>query len=348
MTQRKGKAARGSSGAWRAPWGWLAFVAAAACLPLTGNSYLLGVGIYALLFSILAMGLNIMTGFCGLLDLGYVGFYGIGAYAAAVVMNTHELSFWVALPLAAALGALWGTMLGAPTLRLTGDYFAIVTFGFSELVILITRNWTSVTKGARGFPDIHKPVLFGYEFVRFNPTAFYFLALALFSLTVFVMLRLESSRLGRAWFAIREDEIAAEACGINLRGYKTLGFAIAAAFGAMGGAFYASFSGTLHWSAFTFSESVLILCMVVMGGLGSIPGVVLGSCLLVVMQEGLRPQNLAAALAPLGVPASAIPGELRWIVYGALLILMMRWRPAGLWPQKNVAAEFAEEADTAQ
>ncbi|MBI3892113.1 MAG: branched-chain amino acid ABC transporter permease [Candidatus Wallbacteria bacterium] len=330
------------------PWAWVAFVALAACVPFVGSSYVVGVAIYALLFSILALGLNIMTGFCGLLDLGYVGFYGIGAYAAAVFMNNFDVSFWLALPLAGALGALSGVLLGVPTLRLTGDYFAIVTFGFSELVILVTRNWTSVTHGARGFPDIHKPSLFGHEFLRYSPTAFFYLVLALFALTVFVMYRIEDSRLGRAWFAIREDEIAAESCGINLMGYKTLGFAIAAGIGGLGGAFYASFSGTLHWTAFTFSESVLILCMVVMGGLGSIPGVVLGSCLLVALQEGLRPQNLAFVLSPLGVPASAIPGELRWIVYGALLILMMRWRPAGLWPQSSVAAELSEEADEAE
>jgi branched-chain amino acid transport system permease protein len=306
-------------------------------LPLgTSTSYFLRVITTAILYMILALGLNIVAGFTGLLDLGYVGFYGIGAYTAGLLTIHFDLSFWVILPMAALNGALWGILLGAPTLRLTGDYFAIVTFGFSELVVLVLRNELWLTRGPMGLPGISPPIVFGHPLKL--AWEFYYLVVLLLMIVLLVVTRLEESRLGRAWFAIREDETAAQCCGINLIRYKIIAFAISASIGAMGGAFFARWFKFIHPDMFKFWESILILCLIVFGGMGSIAGTMLGALILIPLSEILR------AILPQGMFTA------RYLIYGLILVLMMRWRPAGLVPfdraQESKAARTRERLAT--
>ncbi len=306
-------------------------------LPLgPSTNYLLRVITTAVLYMILALGLNIVPGFTGLLDLGYVGFYGIGAYTAGLLTIHYGLSFWVILPLAALNGAIWGILLGAPTLRLTGDYFAIVTFGFSELVVLVIRNELWLTRGPMGLPGISPPVIFGHP-LKFD-WEFYYLVVFLLILVLLIVSRLEDSRLGRAWFAIREDEIAAQCCGVNLIRYKIIAFAISASIGAMGGAFFARWFKFIHPDMFKFWESILILCLIVFGGMGSITGTMLGAIILIPLSEILR------AILPQGM------FNARYLIYGLILVLMMRWRPAGLIPfdrdQERKAARIRQRLPT--
>ena len=296
----------------------------------TSSTYLLRVLTSAVLYMILALGLNIVPGFTGLLDLGYVGFYGIGAYTSGLLSIHYDLSLWVILPLAAANGALWGVLLGAPTLRLTGDYFAIVTFGFSELVVLLLRNELWLTRGPMGLPGISPPSIFGYAFTR--DWQYFYLALFLLCVVLVVVTRLEKSRLGRAWFAIRGDEIAAQCCGISLIRYKVMAFAASAAIGAMGGAFYAKWFRFIHPDMFKFWESILILCLIVFGGMGSIAGTMLGALILIPLSEILR------AALPQGM------FNARYLIYGLLLVLMMRLRPEGLVPFQLSRTRKAEQA----
>ena len=257
------------------------------------SDYILHVIILIFVFMILSLGLNIVPGFNGLLDLGYVGFYGIGAYTSGLLTVHFGLSFWVIIPLAFFNGALWGVLLGAPTLRLTGDYFAIVTFGFSELVCLVLTNEIWLTRGPLGLPGIAPPSidlswLGGPVWEFTGELAYYYLAMAMVLMTIFVMWRLQDSRLGRAWFAIRDDEVAAVSCGINLLTYKVIAFAISAAFGAVGGSFYARWVTFLSPDMFKFWESFLVLCMIVLGGMGNIWGVLVGAFVLVSLSEILR------------------------------------------------------------
>jgi branched-chain amino acid transport system permease protein len=302
-------------------------------LPLgSSTDYLLRILTTAILYMVLALGLNIVPGFNGLLDLGYVGFYGIGAYTAGLLTIHFNLSFWWILPLAALNGALWGTLLGAPTLRLTGDYFAIVTFGFSELVVLVIRNELWLTRGPMGLPGITPPSIFGYELSR--GWEYYYLILFLLMVVLLVVSRLENSRIGRAWYSIREDEIAAQCSGVNLIRYKVTAFAISAAIGATGGAFYANWFKFIHPDMFKFWESILVLCLVVFGGLGSIVGTMLGALVLIPLTEILR----------IVLPQELFSG--RYLIYGLVLVLMMRWRPDGLLPfvrhQENKARRERE------
>ncbi|MEJ2588636.1 MAG: branched-chain amino acid ABC transporter permease [Deltaproteobacteria bacterium] len=295
----------------------------------SSTNYILRVLTTATLYMILALGLNIVPGFTGLLDLGYVGFYGIGAYTSGLLAIHYDLSLWVILPLAALNGAIWGILLGAPTLRLTGDYFAIVTFGFSELVVLVIRNELWLTRGPMGLPGISPPSIFGHVLTR--GWEFFYLVLFLLAVVLVVVRRLEDSRLGRAWFAIREDEIAAQCCGVNLIRYKVTAFAISASIGAMGGAFYAKWFKFIHPDMFKFWESILILCLIVFGGMGSIWGTMLGALVLIPLTEVLRavlPQSLFSA---------------RFLIYGVILVLMMRWRPEGLIPFESAQARKARQ-----
>ncbi len=321
-----------------------AFLALAALavlvFPLTplSNDYFLHVLTLVMVYMVLAMGLNIVPGFCGLLDLGYVGFYGIGAYTAGLLTINYGVNFWVIVPLAALNGALWGVLLGAPTLRLTGDYFAIVTFGFSELVVLVLTNEIWLTRGPLGLPGID-PVsldlswlssLLGaskpwvYEF--WGEIPYFYLGLIMVAAVYLLMARLEDSRLGRAWFAIREDPLAAAACGVNIFVYKVIAFAISAGIGAVGGAFFARWTLFLSPDMFKFWESFLVLCMVVLGGLGNINGALVGAAILIALGEVLR-----VALPKLGLPT-----ETRFLAYGLIMILIMRFRPGGFFT--NLAA----------
>ena len=281
-------------------------------LPVPSGDYILRILAQAYLYMLLALGLNIVPGFTGLLDLGYVGFYLVGGYTAGLLMARLGLSYWLALPLAAINGAIWGLLRGAPTLRLTGDYFAIVTFGFAELLFRIVKNEEWLIGGPNGLvTDIPAPNLFGHELYQYWHQ--YYHILILLVLTIVVVYRLQNSRVGRAWAAIREDERAAESMGINLREYKSLAFAVSAAIGAVGGAFFAQFQVNISAGAFEFWESIFILCMVVLGGMGSIKGAIIGAGILGSLGELLRPF-----------------GGARYLIFGIILVLMMRFRPAGL------------------
>lgn len=320
----------------------IAYLIGAAALlvyPFTpmANDYVLHVATLVMVYMVLALGLNIVPGFCGLLDLGFVGFYGIGAYTSGLLTIHYGMSFWVIVPLAALNGALWGILLGAPTLRLTGDYFAIVTFGFSELVVLFLTNEIWLTRGPLGLPGIEPISLdFSWLSTRLNPDwqwTFYFfeekwyylLAILLVALIYFIMRRIEDSRLGRAWFAIREDPLAAASCGVNILLYKVIAFAISAAIGAIAGSFFARWTMFLSPDMFKFWESFLVLCMVVLGGLGNINGALIGAVILVALGEVLR-----SVLPILGLPA-----ETRFLAYGLIMILIMRYKPNGFFP--NIA-----------
>lgn len=310
-------------------------LAAALAYPLTPVSdvYVLHVLVLVMVYMVLAMGLNIMPGFCGLLDLGYVGFYGIGAYTAGLLTLTYDLSFWVIVPLAVVNGALWGVILGAPTLRLVGDYFAIVTFGFSELVVLFLTNEIWLTRGPLGLPGI-APVSLDLSWLStlFNPewdwkyvfsgeTPYYYLGFLMVAVIYAVMRRVEDSRLGRAWLAIREDPMAAASAGVNLFEYKIIAFAVSSGIGALAGAFFARWTLFLSPDMFKFWESFLVLCMVVLGGLGNIRGSLFGAAVLISLGEVLR----------VVLPGLGLPAETRFLVYGLIMVLIMRFRPGGFF-----------------
>lgn len=305
------------------------------------SGYVTRIATLTMVYMTLALGLNIVPGFTGLLDLGYVGFYGIGAYTSGLLTIHYGMPYWAILPLAALNGALWGILLGAPTLRLTGDYFAIVTFGFSELVVLVIRNELWLTRGPMGVPGIAAPSFFGRALSQ--EWEFFYLILALLILVICLIGRMENSRLGRAWFAIREDEIAAEACGVNIVRYKIVAFAVSAAIGAAAGSFYARWFRFIHPDMFKFWESILVLCLVVLGGMGSIVGVMFGALIMIPMTEILR-------IGLAGIVKWAEVSEITWIssdlvnarylIFGILLVLMMRFRPEGLLPTLRMSGEM--------
>jgi branched-chain amino acid transport system permease protein len=277
-----------------------------------------------LIFTVLALGLNIVVGFAGLLDLGYAAFFAIGAYVAAYFMTTYNWSFWLMLPLGAALAAIFGIIIGAPTLRLRSDYLAIVTLGFGEITRISATNLT-FTGGPNGIPGIPEPTLGSFTFQ--TPLHYYFLALALAIITLFCVSRLGNSRIGRAWAYIREDELAAQAMGINTTRMKLLAYALGAVWAGLAGCFLAVQLTAVDPTSFTFNTSVQILVIVVLGGLGSIPGVILGAVVVDVVPELLR--FLPADLQPL-----------RLLVFALALILLMIFRPEGLWPSRQRKREM--------
>jgi len=285
-------------------------------LPFLLNDYYLDTLNLALLYAILALGLNITVGYAGLLDLGYAAFYGLGAYVYALLSTGIGLSFWLGLPLGGGAAALLGLLLGVVTLRLRGDYLAIVTLGFVQITYLILNNWDSVTEGPNGIMQIGRPKIGGFVF--HTPIHFYYLLLILLILTALGLHRLLHSQVGRAWIAIREDEVAAEAMGIDTTRIKTLAFSLGAGIAGVGGVFFAARYSFISPESFTFLESVRILSMVVIGGMGSLPGAVVGALLLAVLPELLR--GLA---------------EYRMLIFGAALVLMMVFRPRGLLGKQN-------------
>ncbi len=299
------------------------------------DDYTLHVGVLIMIYAVLAMGLNVLPGFCNLLDLGYVGFYGIGAYTAGILSLNYDVSFWLIVPAAAALGALCGVLRGAPTLRLSGDYFAIVTFGFTELVVLFITNEIWLTRGPLGMPgippiDVNLAWLgidWRYDFM--SETPYYYLALVMVAAVYLVMQRIEDSRMGRAWLAIREDPLAAASCGENLMRYKSAAFAFSAAVGALAGCFMARWSMFLAPDVFKFWESFLVLCMIVLGGLGNNKGAIVGSIVLVALGEILR----------VLLPKLGLPTETRFLAYGLLMILIMRFKPGGIFPTIAAASK---------
>ena len=288
-------------------------------LPTPSGDYILRIVVQVGLYALLAVGLNIVCGFTGLLDLGYVGFYLVGGYTAGLLMVRLGFSYWMVLPLAVLNGALWGLLRGAPTLRLTGDYFAIVTFGFAELLFRIVKNEIWLIGDINGFvKNIPHVTLFG---LKLNQNwHHYYHILILLALVIFVTYRLQHSRVGRAWVAIREDEQAAASMGINVSRYKSLAFAVSAAIGGLGGAFLAPFWSIISAGTFQFWESILILCMVILGGKGSIKGSIIGAIILGSLSEVLR-----EILSNFHQFSGA-----RYLIFGIILVLLMRYRPDGL------------------
>jgi branched-chain amino acid transport system permease protein len=296
--------------------------------PVFGNNYQVDVAVMVGIYSILAIGLNVVVGWAGLLNLGYVAFYAIGAYSYALLNTSAGISFWVALPISMLLAGLSGFLLGLPVLRLRGDYLAIVTLGFGEMVRIILNNWDSFTHGPNGILNIARPNLFG--FVLRKPMHYYYLTLVLLAATIFILHRLYISRSGGAWIALREDELAASAMGINTTAYKLLAFALGATWAGLAGTIFAAKMTFISPESFTFMESVTILCMVVLGGMGSIPGSLLGACILVILPEVMRDFS-----------------SYRMLIFGAALVIMMSSRPQGFLPparRTSVPAEGINDA----
>jgi len=311
----------------------------------------------ALLYVLLALGLNIVVGYAGLLDLGYVAFYAVGAYMYALLASPHLMEnfewiaqmlpgglhtpIWAVIPLAAVIAAIAGVLLGTPVLKLRGDYLAIVTLGFGEIIRVFLNNLehpVNITNGPRGLDRIDSMNLFGLDFGKGieiggfaipSVTLYYYLFLALVVFSVLICYRLETSRIGRAWMAIREDEIAAKAMGINTRNMKLLAFGMGASFGGVSGAMFASFQGFVSPESFSLMESVMIVAMVVLGGIGHIPGVILGAVLLAALPEVLRYvagplQNMTGGRLDASI--------LRQLLIASAMISIMLLRPRGLWP----------------
>jgi branched-chain amino acid transport system permease protein len=348
-----------------------------------GNSWVRIIDI-ALLYIMLALGLNIVVGFAGLLDLGYIAFFAVGAYLVGLfsspqfaallesVVNYHpaigeslvalfgpdiaqngiHLSVWAIVPLAGLVAGFFGALLGAPTLKLRGDYLAIVTLGFGEIIRIFMNNLNdpiNFTNGPQGINMIDPIRIFGVSLAGEagsqstvyiggygmpSVNAYYFLFLFLCIATIFVTSRLQHSRLGRAWVAIREDEIAAKAMGINTRNVKLLAFSMGASFGGVAGAMFGAFQGFVSPESFSLTESIAVLAMVVLGGIGHIPGVVLGGVLLAALPEVLRHVVEPAQMAMFG--KVIIEAEvLRQLLYGLALVTIMLVRPAGVWPSPN-------------
>jgi ABC-type branched-subunit amino acid transport system ATPase component/ABC-type branched-subunit amino acid transport system permease subunit len=349
---------------------------------IDGNEADIDAAANACAFAVLALGLNIVVGFAGLLDLGYAAFFAIGAYFYGAVASWQlqpewssfwepfqwlglvarfhvdgvpdvvhmTVSFWLALPIAALVAAVFGVLFGFPTLRLRGDYLAIVTLGFGEIVPIVARNWPAVTNGAMGLNGVQAPSLFGYSFgVASLP--YYYLGLALVALLVFVSIRLRDSRVGRAWMAIREDEVGAAAMGVNRRNFKLLAFAVGAGFAGMTGTFYVAKLQTATPEMFMFPVSVMVLTMVVLGGMGSVYGVVIGAVILQLLQSWFL-QDLTQWIHVLG----RLVGN-GWLqrldlvqaielIFGIILVLMMLYRRQGLIPARRATASLtlAEQA----
>ncbi|HRS22295.1 MAG TPA: branched-chain amino acid ABC transporter permease, partial [Clostridia bacterium] len=261
------------------------------------------------------LGLNIIVGFAGLLSLGYAAFFAVGAYTTGILITHYGVSFWLTLPVSVLMAIIAGLAIGAPTLKLRSDYLAIVTLGFGEITRLAARN-LQITGRATGLVGIDRPVLFGMTLYKINHFYYAFLIVAI--LAIFVSYRLQDSRLGRAWKCIREDEDAAEAMGINVVAVRLYAFVIGSVFGAVAGSFMAVKMTAISPESFLFTQSVMILLAVVLGGMGKIPGVILGACSIVVFPEVFR-----------GI------GEYRMLIFGLLLLVLMIYRPQGLWPERH-------------
>jgi branched-chain amino acid transport system permease protein len=368
----------------RARLGIVCVTAAALLFPLVnGNDADIDSAANAFAFAALALGLNIVVGFAGLLDLGYAAFFAIGAYAYGVasswqlqpqwtnvwepfqwldlVSRFHtaggdvvhfQVSFWLMLPIAAAIAAFFGVLFGAPTLRLKGDYLAIVTLGFGEIVPIVARNTPSVTNGAMGLNGVAAPHLFGYDF-GVNATPYYYVGLALVAFLILTSQRLKDSRIGRAWMAIREDEIAAAAMGVDRVRFKLLAFAIGAAFAGATGTFYVAKLQTATPEMFMFPVSVMVLVMIVFGGIGSVWGVVVGALVLQILQSWFL-EDLSQWLHALGRLVN-----IEWLqhvelassielIFGFILVLMMLYRREGLIPATRRVAPLSHDEQTAQ
>ena len=341
------------------------FLAALALLALPLAAQYFGQGwvrimALALLYVLLALGLNIVVGYAGLLDLGFVAFYAVGAYMYALLASPHLIEnfpwiaemfpggmhtpVWAVIPLAAGLAALAGVLLGTPVLKLRGDYLAIVTLGFGEIIRVFMNNLehpVNITNGPRGLDRIDSMNLFGFSFGRpidigdyriSSIVLYYYLFLGLVVLSVIICHRLETSRIGRAWMAIREDEIAAKAMGINTRNMKLLAFGMGATFGGVSGSMFAAFQGFVSPESFSLMESIMIVAMVVLGGMGHLPGVILGAVMLAALPEVLRYVAGPLQQATGGRLDASI---LRQLLIALAMISIMLLRPRGLWPARE-------------
>jgi branched-chain amino acid transport system permease protein len=297
---------------------YVPLIAAGSLLALTFpalfSTYQVNIMITALMYVVLGLGLNIVVGVAGLLDLGYVAFYAVGAYSYALLNLHFGLGFWTVLPIGGLLGTLFGILLGFPVLRLRGDYLAIVTLGFGEIIRLVLENWSEFSQGPSGISNIPRPGLFGMDMSLETAIIYlYYLMICMVLFTIFVVNRLQNSRIGRAWFALREDDIACQAMGIDKTRTKLTAFALGATWAGMVGVFFAAKTTFVNPASFTFLESAIILCIVVLGGMGSIIGVILGALILILLPEYLR------AFA-----------DYRMLVFGAVLVTMMVFRPQGI------------------
>ncbi len=326
----------------------------------------------ALLYVLLALGLNIVVGYAGLLDLGFVAFFAVGAYMFGLLASPHltdtfpwiaamfpgglHTPLWAVIPIGAGLAGLFGVLLGAPTLKLRGDYLAIVTLGFGEIIRVFMNNLdnpVNITNGPKGLGQIDAMTIFGHPLSKrldlgfmelSGVTLYYYLFLALVLVSALICYRLETSRIGRAWMAIREDEIAAKAMGINTRNLKLLAFGMGATFGGVAGVMFASFQGFVSPESFSLMESVMIVAMVVLGGLGHLPGVIMGAVLLSALPEVLR--YVAGPLQAMtdGRLDAAI---LRQLLIALAMILIMLWRPRGLWPAPEHGKALSHDKEAA-
>jgi len=350
---------------------WLIFGAMLLVLPLllqSAGNFWVRIADTALLYVLLAIGLNIVVGYAGLLDLGFVAFFAIGAYMYGLMASPHlseafpwfaqmfpnglHSSVWLVIPAGAAIAGFFGILLGAPTLKLRGDYLAIVTLGFGEIIRVFLNNLdhpVNITNGPKGLSQIDSITLFKFDalgipginlgqaidvtedFAINSVTLYYYLFLALAVLSVIVCHRLELSRIGRAWMAIREDEIAAKAMGINTRNMKLLAFGMGATFGGVSGVMFSAFQGFVSPESFSLMESIMIVAMVVLGGIGHLPGVILGAVLLSALPEVLRWVSGAMDLQSIS-GGRLDPAILRQLLIALAMIIVMLLRPRGLWP----------------
>lgn len=289
-------------------------LAAAAVFPFLTSSYQVNIMTTALMYVVLGLGLNIVVGLAGLLDLGYVAFYAVGAYTYGLLNYHFGLGFWAVLPIGGLLAALFGILLGFPVLRLRGDYLAIVTLGFGEIIRLVLENWGDFSQGPSGISNIARPGFFGMELSLEMAIVYIYYVMILFVIvTIFLVNRLQDSRLGRAWIALREDEIACQAMGIDKIKTKLAAFSLGALWAGIIGVVFAAKTTFINPASFTFLESAIILSIVVLGGMGSIIGVIIGALVLILLPEYLR------ALS-----------EFRMLAFGAILVCMMVFRPQGI------------------
>jgi len=287
---------------------------AALGFPFIVSTYQVNIMITALMYVVLGLGLNIVVGQAGLLHLGYAAFYAAGAYTYALLNHHFGIGFWAALPLGGLVAALFGILLGFPVLRLRGDYLAIVTLGFGEITRLVLENWNAFSFGPSGISGIPRPGFFGIAMNLEQATTYlYFLMIVLCLFTIFVVHRLQNSRIGRAWIALREDEIACEAMGIDKTKAKLTAFALGSTWAGLVGVIFAAKTTFVNPASFTFLESAMILSMVVLGGMGSIPGVALGALILVLLPEYLRAFS-----------------DYRMLLFGTIMVIMMVFRPQGI------------------
>ena len=298
--------------------------------PFVFSHYQVNIMTTALIYVMLGLGLNIEVGLAGLLDLGYVAFYAVGAYSYALLNYHFGLGFWVALPVGALLAAFFGILVGFPVLRLRGDYLAIVTLAFAEIIRLVLENWNAFSFGPSGISNIPRPGFFGMNLTPEQSAIYmYFLLIILCLLTIFVIHRLQHSRIGRAWVALREDELACQAMGIDKTKAKLTAFALGATWAGMAGVLFAAKTTFINPASFTFLESAMILSIVVLGGMGSILGVIIAAMALILLPEYLR-----------------VFSDYRMILFGAALIMMMIFRPQGILADMRKKYEFHKMNDS--